>query len=102
MRIILPVLFSVLLAITSCQKPADYTVTDHGVIVQLKDQVIRLDAISEKIIRVSAAPGKTLPPTSSLSVIANANLKDFKVSEQNNLLLLTTPSIEARISLSTG
>src|SRR4051794_29206073 len=101
MRKLIPALVSIIL-VASCTKPARYHVTEYDVTIHLKDQVVRLQPVSEKIIRVSATPGDTLTDPQSLSVTGNAHFKDFQVKEDNDQLLVTTRALRARVSLSSG
>ena len=97
-----------LLAACSDQK-GFYEKTDHGVIVHLEktnDQgakLIRLEAVSDDIIRVTASPVDSFSGDKSLMVLPQLALnKTIEVSDSKDAVTLSTRRVQATISLLTG
>ena len=63
---------------------------------------VRLQVMSDRIIRVTAAPTESLDLPRSLMVIASPITHGFKVAEQAGKVVLTTPTTTAEVSLQTG
>jgi len=96
------------LIITGCQK-APYQKTDDGVIISLQTndrrsaKKVRLQVITDDIIRVSAVPTNKLPNKKSLIAAYGQTKTDgWEVLEQDNSVALKTAAIIATVSLSTG
>ena len=97
--------FSLLL---SCNN-GSYQETEQGVIISLSSNnnadpgLIKIEAVTEDIFRVSAIPGKSFPERISLTVLPRRGEKTpFTVSESDGSILISTEKISARVKLSDG
>jgi alpha-D-xyloside xylohydrolase len=97
-----------LLLITGCKKTA-YQKTNDGIVVSLRQDTpqsakkIRLQVITDDIIRVSAAPTDRLPETKSLiTVYDQTKTTGWEVTEADSSVILKTATMAAMVSLSTG
>jgi alpha-D-xyloside xylohydrolase len=86
-----------------------YNRTDDGVLIRLNDrsdhpaQAIRLQVISEKIIRVTSVPSGAFPETVSLMALPLPGRKiDFTVEKSDSKIVLGTSQLSAEVSLKTG
>ncbi|HCC70649.1 MAG TPA: alpha-xylosidase [Bacteroidales bacterium] len=81
-------------------------ITDDGIIVHTEikpRQSVRLQVITDKIIRVSSVPGMYFPETTSLMLIKDTLPEaDFKIEHNDSNCILSTQYINACISLITG
>ncbi|MBL4828075.1 MAG: DUF5110 domain-containing protein [Spongiibacteraceae bacterium] len=88
------------------KKITHFEKTENGVIVSPASgtaQTVRLQVISDTIIRVTAVPDKNLAIPESLMVVAKSKKKQtFTLSEIGETLKLSTKQISADISLQTG
>jgi alpha-D-xyloside xylohydrolase len=103
MRFSLLILFLCLL-VASCDNPP-YEKLDDGVLLRIKgDQAkqVKLQVISDKIIRVVASPTDTFSKEKSLVVLPQAEKAEWKISEGEDKVILSTKSLQASVSLSTG
>jgi alpha-D-xyloside xylohydrolase len=94
-----------LLFALACTPKATYEVKPDGVWVTFQNndtKRIALQPVSDKIIRVTAAPTHQPKQTESLSVITQPTFVDWQAEEIGNDLLVTTKSIRAKLSLLTG
>ena len=82
--------------VTTVQKQAD------GVLLNTGTNVLRLQVWSDRIIRVTFAPGVDLPKTKSFSVIAKPAMVKWKSSETPDAVLVETAAIRARVDKKTG
>lgn len=101
----LPILATAFLFTLSCQSV--YKETANGVVVPLpgNSQVnkVRLEVISDKIIRVSATQEKDFSDKKSLiTAFEYPSDKIWTVSEESGYVVLSTPSLKATVSQSTG
>jgi alpha-D-xyloside xylohydrolase len=83
-------------AIQKIQKQTD------GVLLATPSGVLRLQAWSDRIIRVTFAPGNKLPEKKSFSVIAKPVKTKWKLSETPDEVILETSSVRARVDKKTG
>lgn len=65
-------------------------------------RAVRLQVISDKIIRVTASPNKKIAGTQSLITVPVTLSKNWKLVRKNDRVELRTPSIIATVLLSTG
>lgn len=85
-----------------------YQVEENGIIVYPdpdfsgNTRAIRLQVISDKIIRVIASPEKKFPDIKSLISVYQDVRRKFTVIKKAGTLILKTPSVVATILLSTG
>ena len=82
------------------------TITAHpeadGVVFQLEGAVLRLQVWSDRVIRVTYAPGAALPDTRSLCVIARPAAGHWFLREEPADFVVGTDSVQARVDRSTG
>jgi len=83
--------------------------SDNGVIIRLNDRtgkgarLIRLEPVSDRIIRVVASPGNTFSKENSLCVLAQpAPAPDYEVTQTGDSVTVTTKEIKASASVTTG
>jgi alpha-D-xyloside xylohydrolase len=83
--------------------------TEDGVLIRLSDksgypgQAIRLQVISEKIIRVTSVPSGAFPETLSLMALPLPGRKvEFTVEKADGSIILGTSQLSAEVSLKTG
>ncbi len=86
-----------------------YEKTDNGIIVHLEKtnaqgtKLIKLEAVSDNIIRVTASPVDSFSREKSLIVLPELKLdKTVKVSDSENAVTLFTQRVQATVSLVTG
>lgn len=100
--------FAMFLILGSCQK-TPYQKVENGIVVSVKKShnqaahKIRLQVVTDNIVRVSATPNSQFPETPSLML--NESLKsgaEFAVSIQGDTVSLSTMAIRAHIFKSTG
>jgi alpha-D-xyloside xylohydrolase len=63
---------------------------------------VRLQVINERIIRVTAIPHNTFDLLSSLQVLARGAQVEFRVTQAEGIVTLTTTRVRATVSLQTG
>ena len=88
---------------------APYERTEDGVVVRLNgksdfpDQAVRLQVVTDRIIRVTAIPSGEFPQTASLITIPQpARETEFTIEEGEGHVTLATKSLSAEVSLKTG
>jgi alpha-D-xyloside xylohydrolase len=92
----------------SCSKPviektADGLIVSLGKKSEYPGQSVRLRVISDRIIRVTAVPGKDFPELQSLMAVTPADrVVDFNTEEKDDQIILRTNSLIATVSLKTG
>lgn len=65
-------------------------------------KAVRLEVITDKIIRVTASPVKTMAQAQSLAVLPYADKVNWTTTEQGADIVLRTDALQARVSLSDG
>jgi alpha-D-xyloside xylohydrolase len=65
-------------------------------------KAVRLQVVTDKIIRVTASPSATFPDSKSLITVYNSFSKNFVLTKSKERVVLTTPAITASVLLSTG
>ncbi len=83
-------------------KNADGVLIYPDVNISGNTKVVRLQVISDKIIRVTASPTVTIPGRKSLIIVNNTSSKDWTVVQQGNKVMVKTPAITATVLQSTG
>ncbi|MCD8313792.1 MAG: DUF5110 domain-containing protein, partial [Bacteroidales bacterium] len=79
-----------------------------GVIVKLKNakagqaRNVRVQVLGDKIIRVTATPGRRFPKDSSLITVPQAGEVEFSVSSTDETVTLRTSQLRAEVSRATG
>ncbi|MES2881940.1 MAG: TIM-barrel domain-containing protein, partial [Bacteroidota bacterium] len=82
--------------------------TKDGIIIYPNSNVsggakaVKLQVITDKIIRITASPLANFPEIKSLITVSIATSKNFTVTKKTGVVLLKTPSLTASILLSTG
>ncbi|MGA3025398.1 MAG: glycoside hydrolase family 31 protein [Bryobacteraceae bacterium] len=74
----------------------------HGVLVRFDNETLRLEVWSDRVVRVTDAPGSEIPPIHSLSVISTPAGVRFEVKETPAAVVLMTRALRARVDKSTG
>lgn len=93
--------------VTSCSQ-SKYKKLDNGIIVSLNKiestdaALVKLEVVSDEIIRVSSTPEKSFPSMESLVVLPQLSETDYTVEEDQNQIILSTATIKAKVFLSTG
>lgn len=89
--------------------PGDgFTETKDGVVIYPDARfsggakAVKLQVISEKIIRVIASPTSSLPDVKSLIAVYPSVVKNWIVTKQGDRVVLKTPALTASVLLSTG
>lgn len=80
---------------------------DQGIVIQLPEgietRLVRLEVISEKIIRVSASPTDSFPADESLMLVPSLDTRTaFKVTEGRREVTIATSELSAKVMLKTG
>jgi len=93
--------------IISCSKPGSYEKLSDGIVVRLANgaqaKAIKLQVISDEIIRVVASPTDTFSNALSLVVLPDLTMSaNWKVEEATDEVSIVTPELKARVSLTTG
>lgn len=98
----------IFLAGCSGQK-GSYEKTGNGVIVKLDNdnaqgaRLIKLEAVSENIIHVTASPTDSFSSAKSLMILPDLKLEEqITISESENSVTLSTGKVQATVSLETG
>lgn len=92
-------------SLLSCSDKSRYQKTDDGIVVHLDGatKAVRLQVVSDNIIRVTATPTDSIPILRSMAVLPDLKLESsWKVEELKSELILATASIRAHISLDDG
>jgi alpha-D-xyloside xylohydrolase len=95
------------LVLVSCNS---YTKDEKGITLKVKDtinsceKIIRLDVVSDDIIRVQSYPDKKIALKESLMIIDSLNLPtpDWKLADENDTLYLSTSTLLLKISKTSG
>lgn len=88
------------LSLGSCT--SGYSKTDGGFIAETPAGKIRLQAVTDRIIRVSAVPEGDFKADSSLVVLQLPERPDYSVSATDSTVTLSTSEISATVSKTTG
>lgn len=106
LSILLAVLTSI--ALSSSCSPSSYRETDHGIILKLQargegdPELIRLECLSDGIIRVSAVPGGDFPQRESLVVLSREATCTPRITEKDEYIELQTDQLRVEVSTSSG
>ena len=102
-------LFSLLLLFVCSSEAASYRKMSDGVVLTLPAsgdttaRVVRLQVVDDRIIRVTAHPGRKIPRTKSLAVLPEAFTKTpFSLYEDEGHLTLATAAVRATVDMTTG
>ncbi|MBN2597854.1 MAG: DUF5110 domain-containing protein [Marinifilaceae bacterium] len=94
-------------ALASCSQPK-YEKLENGVVVSLNKKektdaaLVKLEVVTDEIIRVSSTPEKSFPTRESLVVLPQPKAADYSIDENSEYITLSTSSIKAKVSLSSG
>ncbi|HEV2320550.1 MAG TPA: TIM-barrel domain-containing protein, partial [Verrucomicrobiae bacterium] len=83
-------------AVVGVQKKSD------GVILTMQSGTLRLQVWSDRIIRVTFAPGTQLPTTKNLSVIGKPAQTMWSLPQTPNVVVVKTESLQVRVDRNTG
>lgn len=98
----LSLIFTLALLFTSCGKPS-YSLTADGVIIDVPEGKMRLQVITDRIIRVTVSPVDTFARRESLIVNLNEDCPpSFSFREKEDAFELTTAQLRADINHKTG
>lgn len=92
----------------SCKNATTYSVLKDGVVISYKStgevgtKKIRMQAINDRVIRISASPRVLFLDRESLSVLPQQKFTNWKVEEDKSSISLVTSKIRAKVSLHTG
>jgi alpha-D-xyloside xylohydrolase len=81
---------------------ATVTRQPDGVLLQMSRGILRLQVWSANIIRVTYAPGATLPDLHSFSVVASPAPIQWSLTQPAEAVILATPALQARVDRFTG
>ncbi len=80
-----------------------YQVVDNSVIVTPDNAPkVRVQILGDKIIRVSATPDQDFVADASLITVPQTPYSDFKVKDENNRVVVSTPSVTVAINYADG
>lgn len=102
-----PAVLLTALALVSCGSHG-YKTEKNGIVVNVDSKgendvrKVRLQVLSDKIIRVSATPDNSFSNDTSLVVVDQKSKPEFKVEETDSTVSVLTASVKATVSLSTG
>ncbi len=98
----------IIASLISCNK-STYQIKDNGVVIQLDQKnssdasLVKLEVVSDDIIRVVATPGTEFSERKSLIIVPQKqNTVKYDVVENNDDVVITTAAIKAKVSLVTG
>ncbi|HDR90097.1 MAG TPA: DUF5110 domain-containing protein [Bacteroidetes bacterium] len=94
------------LFLTSCGS-SPVRKTSNGIIVSPQaapaNESVRLQVITDRIIRITSVPGKEFPETESLMAVAEPpETAEFSVERNNGAVSLQTSTLQVNVSLETG
>ncbi len=95
------------LVFTACGKQV-YEKTQDGVVVKVKQNSsadvskVRLQALGNKLIRVSATPDKEFDDRQSLIIVPQKNKTPFTVEENDSAVVLATSMVRASVQKNSG
>jgi alpha-glucosidase (family GH31 glycosyl hydrolase) len=102
------VFLTILFLFSMCSR-STWNTTDNGVVIRLKgdksDNIrkIRLDVVNDNIIHVAASPCNSFSREKSLVLSGDIMpLPGFNARQEINTLVVSTPSIKARVDLGSG
>ncbi len=102
-----PAVLLTALALVSCGSHG-YKTDKNGIVVNVDSKgendvrKVRLQVLSDKIIRVSATPDNFFSNDTSLVVVDQKSKPEFKVEETDSTVSVVTASVKATVSLSSG
>ncbi len=93
------------LALSACGTGSvPYEKSADGILVRLQGpKVVRLQVVSDRVIRVTAFPGESVELPASLAAVPGADAKvSFDVSQDRGNIVLKTAALTAEVSRNTG
>jgi len=82
--------------------------TDDGVLLRLKPasptetSMLKVSVVTDRIIRVTAVPGKSFSDAKSLIVIDQTTVPPFTVTEEEGFVTVSAAEVKAKVALATG
>ncbi|HOY51090.1 MAG TPA: DUF4968 domain-containing protein, partial [Prolixibacteraceae bacterium] len=102
--LVVPVLF---LLMVSCGRK-EWKQTDDGVLLRLQPaspaetSMLKVSVVTDRIIRVTAVPGKSFSDAKSLIVVDQAPVPPFTVTGEEGFVTVAAAEVRAKVSLATG
>lgn len=102
-----PAVLLTALALVSCGSNG-YKTEKNGIVVNVDSKgdndvrKVRLQVLSDKIIRVSATPDNSFSNDTSLVVVAQKTKPEFKIEETDSTVSVVTSAVRATVSRSSG
>ncbi len=92
-----------LVALTACGASAPYQVDGNSVTVTPENGAkVRIQVIGDKIARISATPDKKFAADASLVTVPQEPYTDFKVTDEGNRVVISTPSMSIAANYADG
>src|SRR5690348_8655603 len=95
--------------LASCAEKASYERQADGIVVRFANpesgqaKLLRLQVVSDDIVRVTASPRDTFSTEKSLVVLPGLKASnEWQLEERENEVTLVTPSLRTRVLLGTG
>ncbi len=86
----------------SCTKSSATEILSDGVTIETPTANVRLKAVTDKIIRVSASPDSKFPDDASLVALPVNEIPEFSVTQTDDSVYLTTSQLKAAVDKHTG
>ena len=103
------ILYTISLLLTATAiSAANYTKTDKGITVSVKNhaadqpQLVRLQVMGDKIIRVSATAEDKFKDPKSIIIVPQTTTASYDVSEQGDIVTVSTKAVKANVNSATG
>ena len=96
------------LLLTACGGGQDFQQTDKGVVVKVKNadgknpQLVRLQVVGDKIIKVSATKENSFKDPQSLIIVDQTNKPQYSVEQNGDTIKVITSALKANVLASTG
>ena len=86
----------------SCTKSSATEILSDGITIETPTANVRLKAVTDKIIRVSASPDSKFPDDASLVALPVNEIPEFSVTQTDDSVYLTTSQLKAAVDKHTG
>ncbi|MGC9971608.1 MAG: glycoside hydrolase family 31 protein [Bryobacteraceae bacterium] len=93
------------IGLSGCAWPAAVPAVEkqaHGALVRFDAGVLRLEVWSDRVVRVTYAPGAEVPAIRSLSVISAPTAAPFEIKETPEAVVLSTQALRASVDKKTS
>lgn len=96
----IPILAIAALSLAGC---TSFHTSDKGIVVDIKNnQKVRLEVVSNNIVRVSAVPNGAFAADNSLIIVPQNNSRSFTATEHDSIVCLQTPALRVTVNKNTG